>query len=81
MFVAILLTAAANFFLLGVVHLDNVAGDQHLAGVSAEVVRSQLAHLVLDEIQFLLVQADFFADGSCAVWHIKERLSLYNGYF
>ena len=31
--------------------------------------------------QFLLIQADFFADGSCAVWHIKELLSLYNGQF
>ena len=37
--------------------------------------------LVLDEIQPLLVQADFFADGSCTVWHIKELLSLYNGHF
>ena len=49
-------------------------------GIRTEVVRSQLPHLVLDEIQPLLVQADFLADGSCAVWHIKELLSLYNGH-
>ena len=35
----------------------------------AEIMRSQLAHFVLDEIQFLLVQADFLADGSRAIWH------------
>ena len=58
-----------QLFLLGVIDLDDVAVDQHLAGIRPEVVRSQLAHLVLDEIQFLLVQADFLADGSCAVWH------------
>ena len=50
-------------------------------GIRTEVVRSQLPHLVLDEIQPLLVQADFLADGSRAVWHIKELLSLYNGHF
>lgn len=44
-------------------------------------MRPQLAHLVLDEIQFLLVQADLLTDGSRAVWHIKELLSLYNGHF
>ena len=59
----------SQLFLLGVVHLDDVAVDQHLAGVSAEVVCPQLAHFVLDEIQFLLVEADFLADGSCAIRH------------
>ena len=67
-------------FLLGVIDLDDVSVDQHLAGVSAEVVRPQLAHLVANYAQFLLIQADFFADGSCTVWHIKELLSLYNGH-
>ena len=60
---------------------STVAVDQHLMGIRTEVVRSQLPHLVLDEIQPLLVQADFLADGSRAVWHIKELLSLYNGHF
>ena len=50
-------------------------------GIRTEVVRSQLPHLVLDEIQLLLVQADFLADGSRVVWHIKELLLLYNGHF
>ena len=41
---------------------DMPAVDQHLAGIRPEVVLPQLAHFVLDEIQFLLVQADFLAD-------------------
>ena len=60
---------SGQLFLLGVIDLDDVAVEQHLAGVGAEVVRSQLVHLVLDEIQLLLVQADFLADGSRAIWH------------
>ncbi len=54
---------SGQHLLLGVVHLDDIAVDQHLAGVSAEVVRPQLAHFVLHEIQLLLVEADFLADG------------------
>ena len=37
--------------------------------------------LVLDEIQPLLVQADFLADGSRAIRHIETLLSQYNGHF
>ena len=50
-------------------------------GIRTEVVRSQLPHLVLDEIQPLLVQADFLADGSRAIRHIETLLSQYNGHF
>ena len=50
-------------------------------GIRTEVVRSQLPHLVLDEIQPLLVQADFLADGSRAIRHDKTLLSQYNGHF
>lgn len=39
-------------------------------GIRTEVVRSQLPHLVLDEIQPLLVQADFLADGARAIRHV-----------
>ena len=60
---------SSQLLLLGVVHLDDVAVDQHLAGIRAEVVRPQLAHLALDEIQLLLVEADFLADGARAVRH------------
>ena len=73
--------SGSQLFLLGVVYLDDVSVDQHLAGVSAEIVCPQLAHLVLNEIRLLFVEADFFADGSRAVWHIKEPLLLYNGHF
>ncbi|WP_199720415.1 hypothetical protein [Butyricicoccus sp. AM05-1] len=31
--------------------------------------------------QFLLIQTDFFADGSRAIWHIETLLSQYNGHF
>ena len=41
---------SSQLLLLGVVHLDDVAVDEHLAGIRAEVVCSQLAHLVLYEI-------------------------------
>lgn len=58
-----------QLLLLGVIYFDDVTVDEHLTGVSAEVVRPQLAHFVLDEIQLLLVQADFLADGSRAIWH------------
>ncbi len=59
----------SQLLLIGVIDLDDVAVDQHPAGVSAEVVCPQLAHFVLDEIQLLLVQADFLADGSRAIRH------------
>ena len=81
MFEAARLTAAANFFLLGVIDLDDVSVDQHLAGVCAEIAGAELVHLVTDQAQFLLIQADFFADGSCTVWHIETLLSQYNGHF
>ena len=40
-----------------------------------------MVHLVANHAQFLLIQADFFADGSRAVWHIETLLSQYNGQF
>ena len=53
-----------------VIDLDDVPVNQHFPGIRAEIVCPQLAHFVLDEIQFLLVQADFLADGSRAIWHV-----------
>ena len=73
--------SGSQLSLLGVIDLDDVAVNQHLAGIRSKIVCPQLAHLVLDEMQFLLVQADFLADRSRAVWHIKELLSQYNGHF
>ena len=55
--------------------------NQHFPGIRAEVAGAKLVHLVANHAQFLLIQTDFFADGSCTVWHIKELLSLYNGHF
>ena len=57
----------SQLFLLGVIELYDVPINQHLAGVCAEIMRSLLTHLVLNEIQFLLIQADFFTAGPCAV--------------
>ena len=71
----------SQLFLLGVIDLDDVPVNQHLPGVCAEIAGTELIHLVTDQAQFLLVQADFFADGSCAVWHIETLLSQYNGHF
>ena len=62
---------SSQLFLLGVIDLDDVAVDQHFSGIRAEVAGAELIHLVANYAQFLLIQADFFADGSCAVWHIK----------
>ena len=73
--------SGSQLLLLGVIHLDDVPVDEHLPGVCAEVVRPQLAHFVLDEIQLLFVQADFLADGARAVWYIETLLSQYNGHF
>ena len=42
--------SGSQLFLLGVIDLDDVAVNQHFPGIRAEVVCSQLAHLVLDEI-------------------------------
>lgn len=38
--------------------------------IRTEVAGTELVHLVANYAQFLLIQADFFADGSCAVWHV-----------
>ena len=37
---------SGQLFLLGVVHLDDVAVDEHFPGVCAEVAGSELIHLV-----------------------------------
>ena len=73
--------SGSQLFLLGVVYLDDVSVDQHFSGIRAEIVGAELIHLVANHAQFLLIQADFFADGSCTVWHIETLLSQYNGHF
>ena len=73
--------SGSQLLLLGVIHLDDVPVDEHLPGVCAEIVGAELIHLVANYAQFLLIQADFFADGSCTVWHDKTLLSQYNGHF
>ena len=60
---------SSQLLLLGVVHLDDVAIDQHFPGIRAEVAGAELIHLVANYAQFLLIQADFFADGSRAIRH------------
>ena len=42
--------SSGQLFLLSVIDLDDVPVDEHFPGICAEVVRSQLAHLMLDEI-------------------------------
>ena len=71
----------SQLLLLGVIDLDDVAVNQHFSGIRAKVAGAELIHLVANHAQFLLVQADFLADGSRAVWHIETLLSQYNGHF
>ena len=71
----------SQLFLFGVIHLDDVPVDEHFPGIRAEVAGAKLIHLVANYAQFLLVQADFLADGSRAIWHIETLLSQYNGHF
>ena len=73
--------SGSQLLLLGVIHLDDVPVNQHFPGIRAEVAGAKLVHLVANHAQFLLIQADFFADGSRAVWHIETLLSQYNGLF
>ena len=72
---------SSQLFLFCVIDLDDVPVNQHFPGVCAEIASTKLIHLVANYAQFLLVQADFLADGSCAVWHIETLLSQYNGHF
>ena len=71
----------SQLLLLGVIDLDDVPVNQHFAGIRPEVAGAELVHLVANQTQLLLIQADFLADGSCAVWHIEILLSQYNGHF
>ena len=73
--------SGSQLLLLGVIDFDDVAVDEHLAGVCAEIAGTKLIHLVANYAQFLLIQADFSADGSCTVWNDKTLLSQYNGHF
>ena len=66
---------SSQLFLIGVIHLDDVAVDEHLAGIGSEISGSQLAHLLLNEIQLCLIQTDFLADGARAVCHGHIPLS------
>ena len=42
---------------------SDVPVNQHFPGIRAEVAGAKLVHLVANHAQFLLIQADFFADG------------------
>ena len=61
-FAAARLTATASFFLLRVVHFDDVAVNRHLAKISPHVLCTELFHLRFDEVMF--------------VFRIKGRVSL-----
>lgn len=70
----------SQLFLLGVIALDDVPVNQYFSGIRAEIAGAELVHLVTDQAQLPLIQADFLADWSCAVWHIETLLSLLNGH-
>lgn len=54
-FEATLLTAAASFFLLGVIKLDDVAVNRHFAEIRTEIVGANLLHLLPDRLVFPFV--------------------------
>ena len=55
-----------QLFLLGVIHLDDVAVDCHLAKICAHVFGTELRHLALDEPPLLLGDTEFNADRPCS---------------
>ena len=63
-----------QLFLLGVVHLDDIAVNRHLAEICAHVLSTELRHLVLDELPLLLGDTELDADRPCAFSHVGIRL-------
>src|SRR5699024_7806933 len=70
-----------QFLLLGVIHLDDVTVNRHLAEICTHVLSPKLRHLVLDEPPLLLGDAELDADRSCAFSHWIFASSNYNGHF
>ena len=81
-----------QLFLLGVIHLDDVAVNGHLAELGSHIASSQLRHFAFDQPMFVITDAGLDADRSCSVWHkiipflkfLSEQLcffSIFNGHF
>ena len=54
---------------------------RELAKKRISVPSKSARHIAPNVIQFLLVQADFLADGARVIRHDKTLLSQYNGHF
>lgn len=63
-----------QLFLLGVIHLDDVAIDRHFSEICAHVFGTELRHLALDEPPLLFGDAELDADRPCAFSHVGIRL-------
>lgn len=63
-----------QLFLLGVVHLDDVAVDCHLAQIRTHVLGAELCHFALDDLPLLFGDAELDADRPCAFSHVGIRL-------
>ncbi len=63
-----------QLFLLGVVHLDDLAVDCHLAQIRTYVLGAKLCHFALDDLPLLFGDAELDADRPCAFSHVGIRL-------
>src|SRR5699024_8289898 len=61
--------SCSQLFLLSVIHLNDIAVDQHLPCVCPEVPGSEQLHLLQNDVPFRLIQTDFLADGASTFRH------------
>ena len=61
-----------QFFLLGVIHLDDLTVNEHLPCICPNVFCAKLCHLVANQLALLLGHADFNANWSGAVGHVES---------
>ena len=59
----------SQLFLFGVVHLDDVTVNGHLAKIGSHVLSAQLRHFVFDEPVFIVTDAELDADWSSSICH------------
>lgn len=56
----------------GILHLDDIAVDEHLAGVCAEVLRLNERHLLAYQTHLILSDTDVELDAPCLVWFLHD---------
>lgn len=61
--------SCGQLFLFGVVHLDDITVDGHLAKIGSHVLSAQLRHFVFDEPVFIVANTEFNAYRSSSICH------------